>query len=321
MGNCAPYDWLTSNRRNRYIPPLGPPTRHPELPPFQNAAPRPPSPCHLASSLNMSVTMLQTPGTLQSAYEKQNRNHVEQVGFDALANAKRPPLHPQHSHRSGTEDDPRHEPRHPPQFSSSTHETPAAVGVPPEAHPAQVQERLSDLRTPSLPGPDDAWTPSLDVANYKTADILLMLAGLLQKITARNDRLGMVGSTAAAGQVPHHTTTTIFLAFHARNIPSISIHNYLLRILRYCPTSNEIFISLLVYFDRMSRRVSAGFLPGGGALDKDGLIVTNHYTFAIDSFNVHRLIIAAVTVASKFSSDVFYTNSRYAKVRGVGNED
>lgn len=36
--------------------------------------------------------------------------------------------------------------------------------------------------------------------------------------------------------------------------------------------------------------------------------------FAIDSYNVHRLVIAGVTVASKFFSDVFYTNSRYAKV-------
>lgn len=34
----------------------------------------------------------------------------------------------------------------------------------------------------------------------------------------------------------------------------------------------------------------------------------------IDSYNVHRLVIAGVTVASKFFSDVFYTNSRYAKV-------
>jgi len=36
--------------------------------------------------------------------------------------------------------------------------------------------------------------------------------------------------------------------------------------------------------------------------------------FAIDSYNVHRLVIAGVTVASKFFSDIFYTNSRYAKV-------
>ena len=36
--------------------------------------------------------------------------------------------------------------------------------------------------------------------------------------------------------------------------------------------------------------------------------------FVADSFNIHRLIIAGVTCASKFFSDVFYTNSRYAKV-------
>jgi hypothetical protein len=37
--------------------------------------------------------------------------------------------------------------------------------------------------------------------------------------------------------------------------------------------------------------------------------------FVVDSFNIHRLVIAGVTCASKFFSDIFYTNSRYAKVR------
>lgn len=40
-------------------------------------------------------------------------------------------------------------------------------------------------------------------------------------------------------------------------------------------------------------------------------------SFVIDSYNIHRLVIAGVTVASKFFSDVFYTNSRYAKVGGL----
>lgn len=88
------------------------------------------------------------------------------------------------------------------------------------------------------------------------------------------------------------------LTFHARNIPNISLESYLLRILRYCPTTNEVFLSLLVYFDRMAK------------LSQEAL--GSH--FAVDSYNVHRLVIAGVTVASKFFSDVFYTNSRYAKV-------
>jgi PHO85 cyclin-6/7 len=111
-------------------------------------------------------------------------------------------------------------------------------------------------------------------------------------------------------------STQSHLCFHARNVPNISIENYLVRILKYCPTTNEVFLSLLVYFDRMARlgedeeeveRVEGtGEVIGGGG---EGRV-----PFAIDSFNVHRLIIAGVTVASKFFSDVFYTNSRYAKV-------
>jgi len=37
----------------------------------------------------------------------------------------------------------------------------------------------------------------------------------------------------------------------------------------------------------------------------------------IDSFNIHRLIISGVTVASKLFSDTFFTNTRYAKVGGL----
>ncbi|EIW69051.1 hypothetical protein TREMEDRAFT_62779 [Tremella mesenterica DSM 1558] len=101
------------------------------------------------------------------------------------------------------------------------------------------------------------------------------------------------------------------LSFHARHIPSISIEAYLLRILKYCPTTNEVFLSLLVYFDRMSR-LGTPLGVGGKATLAGG-----RRGFAIDSYNVHRLVIAGVTVASKFFSDVFYTNSRYAKVGGL----
>ncbi|PWZ02236.1 cyclin-domain-containing protein [Testicularia cyperi] len=164
-------------------------------------------------------------------------------------------------------------------------------------------------------------------------------------------------TTAALGAL---TTPSSTLCFHARNVPSISIESYLLRILKYCPTTNEVFLSLLVYFDRMSR-MGTGAKPGANGegevageaaglpraaerasgqmshelgadtrLAKDGpsdvgidTSAEMGYThpgirgFAIDSYNVHRLVIAGVTVASKFFSDVFYTNSRYAKVGGL----
>ena len=55
--------------------------------------------------------------------------------------------------------------------------------------------------------------------------------------------------------------------------------------------------------------------PVASLLDSDTLNLS-HF-FVVDSFNIHRLVIAGVTCASKFFSDIFYTNSRYAKVRYV----
>ncbi|KAG2237155.1 hypothetical protein INT48_004657 [Thamnidium elegans] len=57
--------------------------------------------------------------------------------------------------------------------------------------------------------------------------------------------------------------------------------------------------TILVYFDRMSKSTST----------RTGL--------RIDSFNIHRLIISGVMVASKLFSDIFFTNTRYAKVGGL----
>jgi hypothetical protein len=199
------------------------------------------------------------------------------------------------------------------------------------------------------------------------------------------------------------------LAFHGKNVPAITILSYLSRIHKYCPTTYEVFLSLLVYFDRMTERVNdlvtkseearraqletqqqqqqrrqqgvsasagverdadrdtvmrdhddeemeeednssdatetdseladstdgdegsepqaarnapavaampanasaAGGAAGAGA---GGAAAAQATYFVVDSFNIHRLIIAGVTCASKFFSDVFYTNSRYAKV-------
>jgi len=152
--------------------------------------------------------------------------------------------------------------------------------------------------------------------------------------------------------------TTSVLAFHGKNVPSISILSYLSRIHKYCPTTYEVFLSLLVYFDRMTERsvehskstmsatptpaenarptsasAQAATPPPSGSLGKPsqtpgdnaqppspsqqdlGVDALNlSHFFVVDSFNIHRLVIAGVTCASKFFSDVFYTNSRYAKV-------
>ncbi|CAG8472057.1 15550_t:CDS:2 [Acaulospora morrowiae] len=149
----------------------------------------------------------------------------------------------------------------------------------------------------------------LDLANYPVADTLKMLASLLEKITSANDQLKSTHSVShsetTSSSVSTVSTTPSFTRFHARTVPSIDIHSYLSRILKYCPTTNECFLSLLVYFDRMSKNASA---------------TNSGKAFSIDSFNIHRLIIAGIMVSSKFFSDVFFTNSRYAK-NSIGHDE
>lgn len=213
--------------------------------------------------------------------------------------------------------------------------------------------------------PDDA-TLKYEISGMPITDIIEMVAGLLTKITTTNDRQheNLHRPLPYSGDSPHLSgMSSSVLAFHGKNVPSITILSYLSRIHKYCPTTYEVFLSLLVYFDRMTERVntapvqaprrdsemtdpdsrpSTSYSASGSDLadspveprsEHDSLsdAEKDQYThapkgeqepaqyplshfFVVDSFNIHRLVISGVTCASKFFSDVFYTNSRYAKV-------
>lgn len=196
--------------------------------------------------------------------------------------------------------------------NNGSNSPPLPGGLSERSNPAISPASIQTHTPPSSP-------PQLDIANYPSPELLKLLAALLQQIASANDALRSSTPAGPLHASSERTSTSNAShdsaasrssvgnigspsSFHARNIPTISIESYLLRILKYCPTTNEVFLSLLVYFDRMSR---ASADPSSSAASG----------FAIDSYNVHRLVIAGVTVASKFFSDVFYLNSRYAKVR------
>ncbi|RDA88755.1 hypothetical protein CP532_4082, partial [Ophiocordyceps camponoti-leonardi (nom. inval.)] len=230
-----------------------------------------------------------------------------------------------------------------------------------------------------------------EISGMPMSDVIEMVAALLTKITATNDlqhdatqrnvahqqQASMMADGGGGGSPMSHSV----LAFHGKNVPGISIFSYLSRIHKYCPTTFEVFLSLLVYFDRMTERVNDLIMKCGDVgsrsrpaseTSRDGtpqqdtamggegreetdldivdddddddeeedeeaegnpdnrgdgerIVVPDLHPcasrpvtyFVVDSFNIHRLIIAGVTCASKFFSDVFYTNSRYAKVGGL----
>lgn len=211
-----------------------------------------------------------------------------------------------------------------------------------------------------------------EISSMPVTDIIEMVAGLLTKITTTNDKhhedihRHIPPPDGTSNLSPQATSV---LAFHGKNVPSISILSYLTRIHKYCPTTYEVFLSLLVYFDRMTELVNQGQSQShweGASIEPSGTPASDHHQhqqhqqqqnqdssivtppssarmsaqdpkspnssispalypqgedgnlshfFVVDSFNIHRLVIAGVTCASKFFSDVFYTNSRYAKVR------
>ncbi|KXJ85940.1 cyclin-domain-containing protein [Microdochium bolleyi] len=223
-----------------------------------------------------------------------------------------------------------------------------------------------------------------EISSMPIGDVIEMVAALLTKITTTNDlqhdalhRNAAHQQTAASHNNDGASMSPLsssVLAFHGKNVPAITILSYLSRIHKYCPTTYEVFLSLLVYFDRMTERVnrmvmqaeegrrhsqshpersaqtsaprSDAEMPDKDSEDDDetdsdladdedepktanDVRADSQPThspapqsslatyFVVDSFNIHRLIIAGVTCASKFFSDVFYTNSRYAKVGGL----
>lgn len=194
------------------------------------------------------------------------------------------------------------------------------------AHPVEQQQ----VAIPPTASASRALPEHLDIATFPVPDVIVMLTALLQKIIDANDTLHPHHYTQQQQQQPpvldfSNNFTANVLAFHGRNIPAIGLQAYLTRILKYCPTTNEVFISLLVYFDRIAQRANAGDFTvvdnndtGGDGTSGDR---SNRQLFVMDSYNIHRLIIAGVTVASKFFSDVFYKNSRYAKVGGLPVEE
>lgn len=100
----------------------------------------------------------------------------------------------------------------------------------------------------------------LDIAEYPVPSLVKIVSNLLESIVEANDKLIVT--------YEHSTNIT---HFHSRAVPNISIYAYLTRISKFASFSNEVLLSLLVYFDRIAK------------LKKT--------EYAVNSLTVHRLLI------------------------------
>ncbi|KAL1922400.1 uncharacterized protein VTP21DRAFT_9939 [Calcarisporiella thermophila] len=109
-----------------------------------------------------------------------------------------------------------------------------------------------------------------------------MISDMLGRLTSHNDQIPL--------------TPAMLTRFHSRAPPSISVYDYLRRIVKYTSIERACLLLLLVYIDRICER---------------------NKSFTISSLTVHRFLITAATVGAKALCDSYCTNTHYARVGGI----
>lgn len=84
-------------------------------------------------------------------------------------------------------------------------------------------------------------------------------------------------------------------SFTNKNIPSISIKDYLIRLSNYSKVNESTIILILIYIDRLC----------------------NMKHFFLTYFNIHKMILASFILAIKFNEESYYFMSYYSKLGGV----
>ena len=87
--------------------------------------------------------------------------------------------------------------------------------------------------------------------------------------------------------------------FISKNIPSISIDDYIGRLFKYSKVSHEIFILVLIYIDR----------------------VCQNHKINLNYNNIHKIILSSFIVTIKFYEDDYYSLNYYAKLGGISKKE
>ena len=117
---------------------------------------------------------------------------------------------------------------------------------------------------------------------------------LISKIIAE-----LLTNICEEGKSNNESNLILLKPFISKKVPSITIKDYIERLLKYSKTFNEIVIIVLIYLDTIC------------AKNKLNL---NYY-------NIHKFIFAAFIVAIKFYEDDYYSISYYAKLGGISKKE
>ncbi|WEW57921.1 cyclin [Emydomyces testavorans] len=93
---------------------------------------------------------------------------------------------------------------------------------------------------------------------------------------------------------------TLIRKFFSKQIPAVSLKDYLLRLHQYCPMSAAVYLAASWYITRM-------------ALVERAIPVTAH--------NAHRLVLGGLRVATKVLEDLHHSHQRFSRVGGVTEKE
>lgn len=83
--------------------------------------------------------------------------------------------------------------------------------------------------------------------------------------------------------------------YNSKNIPNISISDYLVRIKKYAQLEDSSLVFSLILIDRFLKTKS----------------------IVITELNVHRILFSSIMISIKYNEDKYYSNKYYAKVGGI----
>ena len=122
---------------------------------------------------------------------------------------------------------------------------------------------------------------------YPEKKIIITISDLLDNICNENSSIKINNKNLEINKKIRY--------FMLKNIPSISIKDFLLRLTKYGKICESTLIMMLIYVDRICHR----------------------YNFKITYHNIYKLMLIAMVIAIKYNEDEIYTSDFYAKLGGI----
>ena len=117
----------------------------------------------------------------------------------------------------------------------------------------------------------------------------------LQKISTIEIISGLLVNICEDNKTKKNPKNYLLKSFTNKNVPSISIKDYLFRLSKYAKVNESTIILVLIYIDRICK--------------------INH--FILTSYNIHKLILAAFILAIKYNEENYYLMDYYARLGGI----